>query len=680
MKKIFLSLVIVLIATSAFSQLNNSWIDYSKTYYKFKLANDTLCRISQPTLAAAGLSSTQAQHFQLWRNGKEVRLYTSVATGLLGASDYIEFWGQMNDGIPDKELYRNADYQLGEKYSLETDTAVYFLTVNTTSANLRYTQSPNIITGNTLPAEAYFMRKIEQNYNNLINGGYAAVIGEYVYSSAYDMGEGWSSNGVAPGSPLSKVFTNINKYTAGPPNSVTVTIAASGNALNARDLIVKFSNNDTILRTPMPFFNYRKDTIRNIALSRLTSPSALAVSVANSSVIGGDGMTVSNFSVTYPATFNFNNEKNFYFELPPSAVGNYVVINNFNNNGVQPILYDYTSGKRYLGDISTAGQVKFVLPAATEPIRKFNLISQDVSNMHTIASLTSKTFINYAAAANQGDYLIISHPALYNNGSGVNNVDLYKQYRSSATGGGFNAKIYDINELTDQFAFGIKKHPAAVRDFIRFANQQYTVKPKYIFIIGRGTAYANYTPNQSNPAADQINLVPSFGWPASDILLVAEPGSNIPIFPVGRLGAVNGTEVGIYLNKIKEYELNLASPQQTLNDKSWMKNVLLAAGPATEDERAEFISYLTLYENLFKDTLFGGSTQTIIKSSVVAIEQQQNQQIEQAMNNGLGYVKYFGHSSANDLAVNLNFPENYTNAGKYPFFHVVVVLLVIFRF
>ncbi len=241
MKKIFLSLVIVLIATSAFSQLNNSWIDYSKTYYKFKLANDTLCRISQPTLAAAGLSSTQAQHFQLWRNGKEVRLYTSVATGLLGASDYIEFWGQMNDGIPDKELYRNADYQLGEKYSLETDTAVYFLTVNTTSANLRYTQSPNIITGNTLPAEAYFMRKIEQNYNNLINGGYAAVIGEYVYSSAYDMGEGWSSNGVAPGSPLSKVFTNINKYTAGPPNSVTVTIAASGNALNARDLIVKFS-------------------------------------------------------------------------------------------------------------------------------------------------------------------------------------------------------------------------------------------------------------------------------------------------------------------------------------------------------------------------------------------------------------------------------------------------------
>ena len=30
-------------------------------------------------------------------------------------------------------------------------------------------------------------------------------------------------------------------------------------------------------------------------------------------------------------------------------------------------------------------------------------------------------FINYANTANQGDYVIISNPVLYNNGSGVNN-------------------------------------------------------------------------------------------------------------------------------------------------------------------------------------------------------------------------------------------------------------------
>jgi len=143
MKKSLLTLITVLLVLTGYPQLNNSWIDHSKTYYKFKVARDTMCRIPQPVLAAAGLGSVPAQNFQLWRNGNEVRLYTSVATGILGAGDYIEFWGEMNDGKPDKSLYRNPDYQVNDKFSLSTDTVVYFLTVNSAGANLRYLASPN---------------------------------------------------------------------------------------------------------------------------------------------------------------------------------------------------------------------------------------------------------------------------------------------------------------------------------------------------------------------------------------------------------------------------------------------------------------------------------------------------------------------------------------------------------
>jgi hypothetical protein len=32
-------------------------------------------------------------------------------------------------------------------------------------------------------------------------------------------------------------------------------------------------------------------------------------------------------------------------------------------------------------------------------------------------------------------------------------------YRASAAGGAFNVKVIGIDELIDQFAFGIKKHP-----------------------------------------------------------------------------------------------------------------------------------------------------------------------------------------------------------------------------
>ncbi|MCX6314770.1 MAG: C25 family cysteine peptidase [Sphingobacteriales bacterium] len=668
MKKTLFSAVLLLLAVVGYAQLNNSWIDYSKTYYKFRLANDTLCRINQSALPAA-IAGTPAQNFQLWRNGQEVRLYTSVATGPLAASDYIEFWGLMNDGKPDKGLYRNADYQLSGKYSLETDTATYYLTVNPVGNNLRYVQSPNNIAGNVLPAETYFMRRVEANYKSQINKGYAAVIGEYVYSSSYDIGEGWTSNEIFPCCALSKVFSNLNVYTAGPPNSVMFTIGAVGNALYSRELVAKFYNN-VVYQIPMPFFNYRKDTVRNLPLSLLASPTDLPVSVNGNSSDANDRIVVSCISVTYPATFNFNNEKNFYFELKANPAGNYLVINNFNSNGIAPVLYDYNNAKRYLGDIAIPGQVRFVLPASTDSLRKFNLMSQDASNISIVNNLTTKTFTNYSIAANQGNYLIISNPVLYNDGSGVNNVDLYRQYRSSVTGGGFNAKTYDINELTDQFGFGIKKHPSAIRDFISYAYNSFAATPKYAFIIGRAVSYEDYTILQSNPIADQLNLVQTFGYPASDILLSAAPGTYVPLIPIGRLGAVNGSEVGNYYRKMLEYEAAQQSTSQTIADKAWMKNYLHTIGGSDSLETADFTNYMNTYKLIAEDSLMGAHVETYAKSTVAAIDQQQSARIEELFHIGLTYVKYFGHSSSNELSINLNYPENYQNAGKYPFVHI----------
>jgi hypothetical protein len=71
-----------------------------------------------------------------------------------------------------------------------------------------------------------------------------------------------------------------------------------------------------------------------------------------------------------------------------------------------------------------------------------------------VASLQTKNFINFSTVGNQGNYLIVSNQLLGLNAGEA--VDVYKQYRASASGGSFNAKIYDIDELTDQFAFGIK--------------------------------------------------------------------------------------------------------------------------------------------------------------------------------------------------------------------------------
>ena len=283
MKKFLLIPIVILLSLTGYAQLNNSWIDYNKTYYKFKLAKDTLTRINQGVLVAAGLGSVPAENFQLWRNGKEVRMFTSVPTGILGTNDYLEFWGLMNDGKPDRDLYRLPESQMCDKFSLETDTASYFLTVNPSAVNLRYTSAINNTAGNSLPTEAYFLNRIEVNYHNVINRGAASVLGTtYVYSAAYDIGEGWMSGDIAPCCPLSKTITGLNYYASAPPNSITYTYAAVGGALNPRDVVCRISNVIVSQRT-MPFFNYIKDTIRNLPNSLITNPAAVNISISNTS-------------------------------------------------------------------------------------------------------------------------------------------------------------------------------------------------------------------------------------------------------------------------------------------------------------------------------------------------------------------------------------------------------------
>src|ERR1700736_3792115 len=98
MKRFLPFFLILLTAGLARGQAyNNSWIDYNKTYYKFKVGATGVYRITQPNLSSIGLGNTPAEQFQLWRNGVEIPIYTSVATGTMTGTDYLEFWGEMND-------------------------------------------------------------------------------------------------------------------------------------------------------------------------------------------------------------------------------------------------------------------------------------------------------------------------------------------------------------------------------------------------------------------------------------------------------------------------------------------------------------------------------------------------------------------------------------------------------
>lgn len=668
MKKFILPfLLLFTIATQA--QFNNSWIDYSKTYYKFKVTKSGLYRISQPTLAAAGFGTTNADHYLLWRNGKQVRLYTSTTGSPLGATDFIEFYGEPNDGKVDTKLYNNPASQLSDKYSLYSDTATYFLTSNSSTANLRYsTQTGTVVAPST--KDLFFMRDVNLYFRDRLNSGKAEFYGELVYSSVYDDGEGWTSNDITPATNFTQTLNNLNVYTAGPTNSLTVRANVAGNANNFRNFRISF-NGDSIDGGSYIRYAANKFNKSGLSLSRFTNPNSATISVA--AVYPGlpaeDRIVVGELGLTFPATFNFNNQKEFAFSLPTSTVGNHLVIDNFNTGGLAPTLLDLSTGLRIIGDItSVPGKIKFLL-AASNQARNYVLISNEASNINNVTSLQSKTFLNITNPANQGDYVILSNPVLYNDGTGANQVDSYKKYRESINGGNHIVKVYEVDELYDQFGFGIPRHPAAIRDFILNGVDNWSVKMKDLFIIGRSVTYNSYFLFGTEPAYKALDLVPTFGWPASDVMMASRAGTVAPVVGVGRLSAISGNDVRVYLEKVIEYEAVQRATSCDINDKSWMKNIMHVVGGRNVFENETFTFYMSSFGNIAKLPMFGASVETFTKSSSAAVEQANSARIPQLLQEGVSLISYYGHSSASTFEFNLSNPADYNNQGKYPIFY-----------
>ncbi len=660
MRKLLFILFICLSVKAISQPLNNGWIDYSKTYYKFKIGTTGLYRISQTALGNINLQNTPVEQFQLWRNGVQVPLFTSVATGTLGGSDYLEFWGVKNDGKPDKDLYRDANNQLNDRVSLETDTAAFFLTVNsnptTSNPNLRFANIANTIPSPQPTPVPYFIHTQNFDFKDNVNPGYAIAVGEYVYSSAYDMGEFCSSSSINSSSPLTIPLSNINASANGPDATIKAAFVAT--IYGSRSVNVYLDNNN-ILFDSLSALTPGVASATFPVSSLVRNPTSLTAKLKSSDSY--DAAVCNYIQLTYPHTFNFGGQTSFTFTLPDTA-GNYIQITNFTAGSVAPVLYDLTNNVRYTADLSIAGILQFQLAISTTS-RDFVLVCEDVSlgNIKLIAGLQQRNFINYSLPVNQGNYLIISNKLL---GLTSGAVEDYRAYRSI----NYKPRVYDIDELEDQFAFGIKKHPLSIKNFIRFATNNFSTKPAFLLLIGKGVSYNQYRLNQTSSFADKLNLVPTWGYPASDAMLASTTIDPTPTIGFGRISAVSQAEVYTYLSKVKEYEAQ-QNVGQTIAERSWMKNVIHITGADDANLYPLLKSYVTAYQNKITAPYFGGLVYNFDKTTTGAVTAVASQQLIDLMNNGVSLLTYFGHGSNILLDyANINDPYAFNNKGKYPMF------------
>lgn len=662
----YLSLILFLLFTTiqTFAQnFSNEWVDYEKTYYKFKITQDGVYRINEATLTANGIPTQNPEDFQLIHNGVEVPLYVSSNEPFV-AADYIEFYGKKNDGAFDTKLYAQASWQLNPDYSLFTDTSAYYLAINPTTTNLRYQDTPNNPIGNLPDKQLYFNHEVTKVFDETFFAGRPNrnLAGIANYTSDFNRGEGWVSSNILQGTDKKTTLLTPHVYQGANDAKFTVAFTGVTNTQANPDhqtqvLVNETTYIDTLYNGETTFKLNFEVPITQIGEETLVSFRELFTTRSAASFA----------TINYPHTFNFEGKTLFNFTLPNNN-RKYIEVTNF-VGGSKPVLYDLTNNLRIIPIIDNSGNTviyKFLIEpiAGGESTRTYSFINANAGTI-PITNLTPTTFTDYSQPENQGNYIILTHPRLMT--GEVNEVEQYKNYRNSELGGGYQAVIVNIEELYDQFSWGIAKHPLAIRNFVNYAFEKWTVDPEYLFLLGKSRSYESSRFNHSaSQTAFDNNLVPTYGNHASDVLLSSRAvGDYRPRLATGRVPAQTPTDVASYLNKVIEHE---TSEKCTKAGGLWRKRAIHISGGAKPEEAATFSAALDAYKVIYEDTLFGGDVAfTYAKTTEGTINGTNFPEFKEFIDGGLNIINFVGHSSGQYWDIDLGPPTDYDNQGKYPF-------------
>ena len=666
MMKILLTVFgIIAFALSVYAQgFQNDWINYNNKYLYFKIVDKGIYRLDYPTLNSAlnkiGTSITNPSfnhsQLQLVKNGKQVPLFIEDGgDGNLDPGDFIEFFGEGNDGWLDSALYEDPNDQNNPNYSFFSDTAYYYLTLEVNSTNERITEFSDLNYSALSPAN-YVINRSFQQYTTNYETGATDFSGKT--EAEYTEGEGWFDGVFTYLGSKTKNLSTPNVYTGtGAPNvtlNTVVTGASNASNISGDDHRLGVSFNGSL------FFDFSFEGYRLLKINETFAASQIT---GNTTPIkfeslplpnppASDRMAVSYVELIYPQTTNFGGASTYELWVAPNAAKTRLDISSFSTNTVN-FVYDFNSRSRC--EVSQTGSsVQVILPPGPQK-RCYISTENQIRNITTVEAINGNgTFVDFSQNPPDSAYLIITHQKLL---SSANQFALRKSQE------GLNPLVIDVEELYHQFAFGVRKHPLSIRGFADYALQSWPTPPQYLFLVGKSiSAYLcrRNTTNYGN------NLVPSFGFPTTDILLTAGLNNTKwqPALATGRLVALNNADVLGYAEKVDQF---YQSQQTAYNfqNKEWMRNILHFGGGTNANEQLVLRNYLLDYEELLTDTFFGGEVTSFFKNTSSVIQTTVSDSVRNLINNGISLLNFFGHASGTALDISIDDVNTYDNFGKY---------------
>lgn len=673
MRYFFLFFFLLLSARSLMSQsIGNEWINYSQKYFRIPVAQNGIYRIDYATLTNGGvpLYSFDPRQIQIFCKGVEQYIYIKGENdGVFNSSDYIEFYGEKNDGWFDVYMYSNPADQVHPNFSMINDTASYYVTWNSSINNRRLTWSNNTdFSSYTAATSIGFTSRVDFN-SSYFDGRINSDGGQ---DAKYTNCEGWMDeikiNPNTPGVPVSTLRTLSTPYPfAGTDAEIEMKFCGESNASQSPDhhLRLNFAGQavDTLFEGYVPVFFKR--TVQSAVLGTSVT---LNIELPNDYQFDSERYGLLYLQAKYRRQPNLGGAAQLKFDVGDAGGATYLNFLVPAGTSSDSIIVLDLSNHRKIKTVRSTGAVQMIIPdgggtktcylannSAVIPVTKVISVNNSASNYAQFIDYSVPSFSNT-------DYIVVSGSTL------LSEAQNYVNYRNSK---GYNAILVDIETLYDQFAYGIRKHPFAIRNFVRFGLTHFSDSIKGLFLIGKAYKAGGSYNHRTSALYYNQTIVPTYANPPSDNLLLAGIIDNYyqPAIPIGRLAARKPSDVAWYLEKVMDYEAAMVAPYNpnAPDEKVWMKEVLHFAGGSDFSQSQMLLSYLNQYKDTLEGPYFGGNVRTYTKTTTDPIQQSLSDSIRTLINNGVSILNFFGHGAGIGFDISIDNPAEYDNYKKYPF-------------
>ncbi len=617
----------------------NEWIDYEKTYLRIPVGSDGWYSIGLESLALAGWPEDQirGEDLVLFHNGMQVPIQTSTE-GPFSKSDQLYFYGRKNRTDLEKVLFHDPEHQmLNPAYSLFTDTSVYFLTVSPGASSSRYRERSvsgqtetvsHIQIDTTIVFHGQFYTQatqgiIDPDFNDL--EGFATAFARSV-SREIDL-SGWQMSG----------------------DSVYLEIGV-GCDLNTRQFSISINGNTTL-----EFSNPQVQSARTVQVALPVNEITSTIEISLQGKAENNRVALSYVKVSMEMEAeHFLDSPNGRFRIKAEGMTHRLALPA--NANPAPI-YNLRRGTYFLSNAS-GSSAEYNLEGGVED--EFSVFK----NPYPVQNVSRVVFEDYLQK--DFDYLIITSDFFMVDSSQSNHIYEYASYRNSEAGGSFRTGVVSIEQLRDQYVYGIEGHPYAIRNFVSQLIES-DLSVRFVNIIGKGMGYGYL-----RSAADyqryhyRSHFVPTFGHYGSDNLLMASKDQSVPRIPVGRIPVTRVEEIGFYLEKVRTYESTLRQPDQN-EDRTWMKRVMHFNG-GDRNIYSTISNFMDNLGNEMQRDSFAAQLISYYKSSFGSAEVPERDEIFSYINEGAALITFFGHSASSSLDFNIDIIEEYGNEGRLPVF------------